>query len=269
MTPTSGRALATRLRITFLDNAIEELEREAQAQLATAPGDPIAQAYLARALYKEGRFQEARRILVDADPEDVEVLTARGDFHDYVGEAREAELAFQAALEREPRHVDALLGLAAVHLTRNEANQADALAAKASGLVDADDACQRGRLRVLQGGVAGLRAARGGFFDKLRWGPGVLHAFEQARALCPNSPYPRFALGRFYREAPGALGGSWARAAAEFRAAEELDPYYHPALLALVEALEACGEANEARAEREAYRQRFRDLPAAMAIIPG
>jgi uncharacterized protein HemY len=267
MTPSSARGLATRLRITFLDNAIEELERAAQARLASTPGDPLAQAYLARALYKEGRFQEARRLLDQADPEDVEVLTALGDFHDYVGESREAEHAYKAALARDPEHLDALLGLAAVFLARDEAGPADRLAAEALPLIDEHDACQRARLGVVQGAVAGLRAGRGGIFDKLRWGPGVLHAFEQARALCPNSAYPRFALGRFYREAPGALGGSWHRAAAEFEAALDLDPNYHLAALALIDALEQCGKPAEAQARREAYRKRFRDLPAALASL--
>jgi tetratricopeptide (TPR) repeat protein len=219
-------------------------------------------------LYKEGRFQEARQILAEADPDDVEILTARGDFHDYVGEPLEAERAFEAALARDPQHLDALFGLAAVHLTNDNANAADHLAAEAAKLIKGADDCQQARLRILQGGVAGLRVSLGGLFDKLRWGPGVLHAFEQARALCPNSAYPRFALGRFYREAPGALGGSWARAAAEFRAAEQLDPYYHPALVALVQALEACGRDDEAEATRAAFRERFRDLPGVLASLP-
>jgi tetratricopeptide (TPR) repeat protein len=260
MTPPTARGLVTRLRITFLDNAIEELERAAQARLDSAPGDPVAQAYLARALYKEGRFAEARRLLEQADAEDVEVLAARGDFHDYVGELDEAEAAYRAALERDPQHLDALLGLAAVLLQREDFIPADRLAATAQPMIDEQDACQVARLRVVQGAVAGLRAGRGGLFDKLRWGPGVLHAFEEARRLCPNSAYPRFALGRFYREAPGALGGSWHRAAQEFRAAVALDPNYYMAQHALIAALEASGQ--DAAKERAAYEKRFAELPA-------
>lgn len=262
MTPPSARGLATRLRITFLDNAIEELERAAQARLDRAPDDPLAQAYMARALYKEGRFAEARRLLDRADPDDVEVLAALGDFHDYVGELDTAERAYQAALERDPGHLDALLGLAAVLLQHDEFVPADRLAATARPLIDEEDDCQVARLRIVQGAVAGLRAGRGGLFDKLRWGPGVLHAFEEARRLCPNSAYPRFALGRFYREAPGALGGSWHRAAQEFRAAVALDPHYYLARQALIGALEA--SCQDAAAERAEYRQRFRELPGAM-----
>lgn len=259
--------LALRLRVTFFDNAIAELEREAQACLAAYPHEPVARAYLVRALYREGRFAEARSLLVERPCDHVEMQIARADYHDYVGEADEARRWYEAALNTDDGHPDALLGLAGVHLTREELRPADGLARRAVALIPREDKCQTARLRVVQGGIAGLKACRGSLFEKLRWGPGVLHAFEQARALCPRSPYPHYALGRYYALAPAALGGNCRRAIGRFRLALQLDPYMHLARLALIVALEHAGHQAEARAERSDYRRRFRDLPAALNAL--
>lgn len=267
MSPTTARERAARLRVTFYDNEIEALEREAQASLATHPRDPVALAYLARALFKEGRFQEAATVLAKIPATDAEGQVARGDYYDYVGELPRAQMAYQKALQADPENVDALLGLATVHLTLEELEEADHLGFQAAPFVPKDDPSQQARLRVLQGGVAGLKASRGGLFEKLRWGPGVLHAFEQGRRLCPRSPYPLYALGRFYLQAPGAIGGGLPNAIAAFRSAIALDPFYHRARAELIQALEQAGADGEARELAHDFHQRFKGLPGVLAAL--
>lgn len=267
MTPSTAGERAARLRVTFYGNAIDELEREAHASLAVHPADPVALAYLARALFKEGRFAEARGVLDEIPEAHVEGLIARADYLDYVGDAAGAGVAYRQALAREPNDLDALLGLAAVLTLQEDVREAERAVLAAAPGVPREEPCQQARLRVLQGAIAGLKAGRGGLFEKLRWGPGVLHAFEQARRLCPRSPYPPYALGRFYLEAPGALGGGLPNAIAAFRAAIALDPFYHRARAALIAALADAGYADDARQELADYRHDFAGLPHALGAV--
>jgi tetratricopeptide (TPR) repeat protein len=267
MSPITRGELAQRLRVTFYGNEIEDLERQAQAGLLAHPQDPVSLAYLARALFKEGRFAQAEKTLKQLGDAGVVGLIAHGDYNDYVGNRRAAISAYERAIEQEPDNLDALLGLAAVCATGNDVGAADRLAGHAATLIGKEDDCQLARLRVLQGAVAGLRAAKGGLFDKLRWGPGVLHAFHQARDLCPRSPYPAYAMGRFYRDAPGALGGSWSNAMMHFRTAVALDPWYFPARLALIDALAHNGQVAEAELLRVDFSKRFGGLPDALAAL--
>lgn len=243
----------------FYGNDLAGLER-----LATGSKDPDAQAWLARALYRQGRFASARQALAKAG-DGLEAELARGDYALYLADGDGAEPHFRKAAALEPANAHAAWGLAYALINRDRFDEAVEAAEKAVAL--AKTPADRSRAYATLGGAQGLKANLGSLVDKLRFGPQVKASLTKAVALDPRNGGARYALGRFYVVAPGAIGGDPAKALDPLRKALALDPYYFNTHLWYLKALGATGRKADYQAEAADYKTRFKDLPEALAAL--
>jgi len=107
-----------------------ELVKDTPKEVKEAPRPKGAKALLAEArkLRERGKIEKALDLFgraVDLDPENPEALAGRGWCYLDLSQYAPAEASFQGALEQEPDHADALIGLAETY--RYEGRRADAL----------------------------------------------------------------------------------------------------------------------------------------------
>lgn len=251
----------------FQTNAFVSVEAEAKAALKKNPADPEANAWLARSLYKQGRFGEAAAALKKAGATHPEALVAHGDYALYLGDADTAIRHYQAALAKAPKDVSALVGLASAHIQLEHFDQAFDTAEKAEGLMGAESAYTKSRVLTVLGGAQGLKANKGGLGDKIKFGPKVKATLEKAVATAPQNANAQYALGRFYLLAPGLIGGNAGKSVGYLEKATQLEPYFYPAQAWLVRAYAETGKKDKASAELAEFKKKFGALPEAMREI--
>ena len=237
----------------------------AAAAFAHPAGASSTQADPVRSLYKSGHFAAARRAASRLPADSVETLDVRGDLAFYVGDYSAAAGYFARARAKDSKDVHAIRGLGSVdvHLARFDA----ALSLARAGLKLKVSRGDRSRLLTVLGGAQGLKADRGSLFDKIKYGPRVLGTLKQAVALDSQNAAAVYAIGRFYLEAPGVVGGNPSKAVPTLERAVRLDPYdfLHDAWL--IRAYEKTGQSARATSEISSYKRKFGGLPAAMAEL--
>jgi tetratricopeptide (TPR) repeat protein len=259
-------AWAANYRSAFENNAPTSLERMAQAQLKAHPGDAEAQAWLARSLYLQGKFQASKTALKRSSG--LAGLLAEGDYDLYVGEYQAAIKVFEVVRAQSPNDVDARLGIASADLDLNQRyDAAYTLAKESEGAARALGSIPYSRCLVMEGGALGLKANKGNLFDKIRFGPRVQKVLLKAVAIAPTFPHAQFALGRFYLEAPGVVGGDPQKAALALSKAVQLDPYYFLADAWYIRALKKTDQNTRATAEISSYQHKFGSLAEARAEL--
>jgi len=112
------------------------------------------------------------------------------------------------------------------------------------------------------GGAQGLKANRGSLVDKLRFGPQVKGTLERALALAPGNANAQYAVGRYYLEAPAAVGGNPGKSVAYLEKAVTLDPNFFLAAAYMIRAYQATGKPARATQLLADYKRRFAGLPA-------
>jgi tetratricopeptide (TPR) repeat protein len=251
----------------FQANSFVSAETEAKAQLKKNPADPEANAWLARSLYKQGRFAAAEAALKKAGTSNVEALVAHGDYEQYVGNSEGAIAFYTKALAQAPKNVAALVGLASAHLNLEHFDKAYDLADQAEGLAGGESAYMKSRVYAVLGGAQGLKANKGGLGDKLKYGPRVKTTLEKAVDVAPQNANAQYALGRFYLLAPGLIGGNPGKSVGYLERATQLEPYFYPAQAWLVRAYVETGKKDNAARELAEFKRKFSSLPEAMREI--
>lgn len=261
-------ALAVTPEEAFQENRLEDVERLARTMLRDeeARNDAEANAWLARVLYRRGRFEQARQALDVAGRTGLQPLLARGDFALFIDDAREALASYGAALASAPDSLDARLGLATAYMDAGRLEEASELANRALPAAERAGPYQLSHALSLLGGAQALKAQRG-LLDAVRYGGHVRSTLLRAVSVFPANPYAHYALGRFYMEAPRAVGGDPGKAVEALRVSVSLNPNYFLGQLWLIRALRKAGLAHEAQAQTEAYRRRFSGLPRAMQAL--
>lgn len=249
---------------SFYGNDLQALEKLARGALAQDARDGEAQAWLARALYRQGRFADARQALARAGS-GLEAELARGDYALFVGEGEAAAEHFRRAAALAPQAAHPAWGLAYALLNLERFDPAVAAAEKAVAL--AKTPVDRSRALATLGGAQGLKANLGSLMDKISYGPKVKASLTAALKADGRNPGAHFALGRFYLQAPGVVGGDPAKALKPLARAVALDPYYFNAGAWYLKALAANGKQAEARAALADYKRKFAALPAAQAAV--
>jgi hypothetical protein len=250
------------LEQAFFANQFGALQASAQAFAKTNKAAGFG--YVGRALYKAGKWSAAREALAKAGTKDLEGIYANADFELYVGDVRVAKTLYMKARQLDPGHSHAAYGLGSCYLESTEYDKAYDLAQGAEGMGAREGAFQHSRVLTILGGAQGLKADRGSLMDKLRFGPKVRSTLERALSLAPGNPNAQYAVGRYYLEAPGPIGGDPPKSIAYLERAAALDPYFYKANLWLITALKATGRADRARQLAVTYRAKFAGLDAPM-----
>jgi tetratricopeptide (TPR) repeat protein len=259
-------ANAYELERIFFQNEQEKVEREARERLRGTKEDPFASAWLAEALMKQGKWDEAREALREAGTDSLVGVLAHGDFAWYTGNFAGALSHFQAAMAKEPADPHAQWGVASALLHLDRFDEALAIARALDARSAQLDPDFRAWVKVVIGGSLGLKAERGNMFDKLRSAGEVKSTFEQALAISPKNPNVLSSLGRFYLLAPPLMGDK-GRAVELLRRADDLDPFFYLNDAYLIRALIANGQADKAKVEVAMYRAKYEGLDAPMVEL--
>jgi len=111
ISPDNAEARAMLARISLETGDPLSAEKEARRALAlNYPAEQMAPV-LGRALAYQGKYQDALNALEKLTPS-ADVLALRGSIYVGLGKGEDAEQAFTAAIEKQPGHGDALVGLA-------------------------------------------------------------------------------------------------------------------------------------------------------------
>lgn len=159
-------------------------------------------------------------------PGDYDVLMAMGRLKDYLGDYEEAVKYYKKCLAERANDFDAQVMLAHAYVMDDKYERARELCEKLNnhpGKASAG-AWYRSELVNTLGAAEGLKAQREGVFAMIRYGLGVRHHFERAIEIDPENSRARFALSRYYLEAPGAVGGNPKRGTEMMAQAAKMDP---------------------------------------------
>lgn len=178
--------------------------------VASAPGSAAVVAK-ARSLREAGNYGAALALLEDAlkkAPTDAAVLFETGFVYDRRGEYVEALDYIKRAVAADDSYEHQIM-LAHSLLMVDKYDQAMDLCDKLESHPGrkASDAWSRSELYVVRGGAQGLKSKREGFMAMLRYGLGVRKEFEKGLEVDPTNPRAHYTLGRYFLEAPGAVGG--------------------------------------------------------------
>jgi Flp pilus assembly protein TadD len=208
------------------------------------PDTPLLLDALTRGYLRQYRLGEARACLnrwLEGEPDNAQALCLEGLFHlDYSHARTAAEASYRRALERDPEHEEARLGLAVALIEGRKY-------AEAAEHFEHLRRCQPDNLSV-QVGLAECRSALGETDEAARLVEGVL---ERQPELAPA-----LALrGRLALE-----GGDPAGAEPWLRRALAREPSNHRALYALVQCLRQNGKEAEAKRRQRQLEQMEEDL---------
>jgi tetratricopeptide (TPR) repeat protein len=255
------------LENTYLEGGLPVVQAEVRARLAANPHDSLAHAMQARLHYKHGRWAAARAELAKAGEATLDGLYGKADYLMYTGEGRKALPLFERARALDPGHTHWVWGAGSAYLDAGRFDEAHVMAEKALPIAMAEGPVQHSRVLLILGGAQGLKASRGSLFDKLRYGPQVRSTLERALAVAPRNPNALYAVGRYYFEAPAAIGGNQAKAITYFEQTVAIDPYVFPPQAWLIRALRKTGKAERAADLLKQYRRRFAQLPQALREV--
>lgn len=247
----------------YRDNAPALLQHTAASAIKANAKDGVAWAWMARALYEEGKFDASQYALARTG-NTLEGQLAHGDYYLFVGEFPAAIDAYQAAARMDKGNLHAQWGIASATLRGNQYDKALELA---KGLLPA--ATKAGgfwesRTLVVLGGAQGLKANLGNLMEKIHYGPQVKGTLEKAVSADPRNATAQMALGRFYLEAPGMIGGNPAKAMPYLEKAIGLQPYDYELQAWYIRGLVANHQTAKAKSAMAAYKAKFLRLPEAM-----
>jgi tetratricopeptide (TPR) repeat protein len=135
------------------------------------------------------------------------------------GKTADAQAAFEAVAEADPRNPRAVMGLATIALQRGEHEKAVHLLEQGVRLAPLDSEFHRAL-----GDAYGHLAMKASVWSKWGLARKCLAAYRRAVELDPKNLNARYCLFEFYRQAPRLIGGGTERAAAEAAAIKQLDP---------------------------------------------
>lgn len=167
----------------------------------------------AKAERKAERYTQATSTLeqaVSQYPDDYEAVKALGQLEDYLGDYEAAHSDYKKAATLRPEDFEAEVLMAHADVMAEHYDRAKSLCEQLEhhpGLKDAP-AWYRSELHVSLGGALGLKAKREGIWAMLRYGMGVRKEMEKALAVDGDNARARYGLGRYFYEAPGAVGGN-------------------------------------------------------------
>ncbi|HEY9723872.1 MAG TPA: tetratricopeptide repeat protein [Oscillatoriaceae cyanobacterium] len=259
-------ALAVDYEAPFRDNAPALLQHDAQAALKANPKDAAAWAWMARALYEQGQFDAAQYALNKAG-NGREALLARGDYALFVGEFPAAIDYYTQAQKLAKDDVNAAWGIAAATLRSNQYDKAYELAKAALPAATKAGPFWQSRVLVVLGGAQGLKANLGNLMEKIHYGPGVKGTLEQAVSVYPRNADAQMALGRFYLEAPGVIGGDPAKSLPYLEKAVGMQPYDYEIVAWYIRGLVANHQNAKAREALADYHKKFLREPEALREV--
>jgi tetratricopeptide (TPR) repeat protein len=226
-------------------------------QLAAADGvlAPVA------AHLRQGRFSQAQQLVEQALAKDPDLLDANllmGQVLDHVGDFDGALSYFKRAAEGNPESLEAQVWLGAGYLAAEKYDQGIAVSEKALSKWEkkATDKELLSRLWVNLAGSQGLKAKREGLFAMLRFGTGVRGHLEKALTIDANSR-TQYALGRYFVEAPSAVGGDPKKGLPLIEKALKSEPFYHAMRANYIRGLAAAGQKADAKAEWARFKTDF------------
>jgi len=236
-------------------------------QLAAADG-AVTQAL---SLLSQGRFAQAQQLLEQAlakDPDSLEATMAMGQVLDYVADFEGALKYFKRAADANPDSLEAAVWLGAALLAVDKYDQSIAVSEKALSVWEKKTTDKEflSRLWVNLAGAQGLKSKREGFLAMIRLGMGVRGHFEKALTLDVNSR-TQYAMGRYFVEAPGAVGGDPRKGLPLLEKAIKLEPHYHAIRANYVRGLIAAGEKAEAKVQWTRFQADFGDMPGIMRTV--
>lgn len=260
---TASPAQAAELEAIFFENRFEAIEPQATQRLRRAPDDPVALAWRAEALMKQGAFAAARDDLARLPAGSREGMLARADYAWYTGDWAAALAGYGEVQRQVPQDAHAAWGVASAQLHLGRLDEARAAAEGLLPRAEREGPAFKAWVLVLRGAAPGLAAERGNLFDKLAQGPAARAAFEEALRLDPGNAHALSALGRFHYAAPWLLGGDPGQAVALLEKANHADPFFFLNHAYLIRARLKAGQPDKARVEASYYRAKFKGLPAA------
>jgi tetratricopeptide (TPR) repeat protein len=233
-------------------------------QVAAADG-ALAQA---QTHLRQGRFAQARQLVEQAlakDPESLEANLLMGQVLDHVADADGALTHFKRAADANPDSLEAQVWLGAGLLAADKYDQSIAVSEKALAKWEkkATDKELLSRLWVNLAGAQGLKSKREGLMAMLRFGMGVRGNFEKALAIDANSR-AQYAMGRYYVEAPGAVGGDPKKGVPLLEKAAKAEPFFYAIQANYIRGLIAAGQKAEAKEQWGRFKASFGEYPAVM-----
>lgn len=140
---------------------------------------------------------------------DYDALMAKGRQADARGEYEDALSYYKKCLALKENDFASQVMIAHALLMLERYNAALDLCNKLEQHPDAKSApaWYRSELYVVQGGAQGLKSKREGLMAMLKYGLGVRKQLEKGLEIDPDNARARYALGRYFLEAPGMVGG--------------------------------------------------------------
>ncbi len=172
---------------------------------------------------------------------------------------REAEAIFKQITAANERDAAGQHYLGRIYLVRCDYDQAIAYLQRA-----ADSEGNRADHYFWLGRAYGEKARRVGVIKQAGLAKKVRQAFERAVALDPNNAEARTALGNFYAQAPGFMGGGVDKAIEQARTLAALDPLLSELLRARI--LEEQRKLDDADAAYKKLEEHHRDAPRAFEL---
>lgn len=218
----------------------------------------------ARAQREAGNYGAAQATLEDAlkkAPDDASLLYELGYVYDRRGEYDEALGFIKKAVAAEDSFENQIM-LAHSLLMVDKYDQAMDLCDKLEnhpGRKSAD-AWSRSEIYVVRGGAQGLKSKREGLMAMLRYGLGVRKQFEKGVETDPENPRAHYTLGRYFLEAPGAVGGDPKKGTSILAKAAKMDTTDFVIRGWYVRGLIQTNDAS-AKDQAEGYVRDFSDLP--------
>lgn len=186
----------------------------APAVAAPAPGIPASSPQLEKVRNEllALRFKSAEGLALAAarkDADDYDTLFTLGRTLNIMGEYAEAMEAYQKCARLRPDDFRPQMMIAHIHLMLDRYDKARELCEELEGHPGFKTAPPwfRSELYTTKGGALGLKSKREGVWAMIRYGLGVRKELERAVELDPDNQRAHYALGRYFLEAPGAVGG--------------------------------------------------------------
>ncbi|MBO9540527.1 tetratricopeptide repeat protein [bacterium] len=140
---------------------------------------------------------------------DFDAMMAKGRQHDARGEYEDALSYYKKSLAIKENDFAAQVMIAHALLMLERYNEAMDLCEKLEKHPGAKDASAyyRSEVYVVLGGAQGLKSKREGMMAMMKYGLGVRKQLEKGVEIDPDNARARYALGRYFLEAPGMVGG--------------------------------------------------------------
>lgn len=240
--------------------------------LAAVPAMPVSAApntdrYMiqAKAEQKAFKFNAARVSLeaaVKVAPNDYETRMAFGKLLNLRGEHEEALEQFTKCLSLKEDDFAAQVMIARCYLLLEKYDKSRELCEKLENHSGRKEAASwfRSALYNTLGGSLGLKSKREGLFAMLQYGLRVRKELEKAVDIDPENPTAQYSLGRYFLEAPGAVGGDSKRGTTMLAKASKMEPDDYPIRGWYVRALFQTNSP-DAKDEAERYLKDFAELP--------